>query len=136
MAPPSAGSGRERTGSGRGIVEQLARRLAHLPVAVSGRRPEGRRHAGIVEAGQRDRRPPSHRGDVGQRTEHGGQAGGVADGAERGHRGLATARVLVPGRRRRQFGYGRPCVPLGQEPGRADHDEGISIVQRAGDGAG
>ena len=71
-----------------------------------------------------------------QRVEHGRQSGGVADGTERGHRGLAAAGVGVPGRGRRQVRHRGPCVPLGQEPGRADNDERIGIGQRARHGAG
>ena len=110
--------------------------MAHLPVAVCGRRAESGRDPGIVEAGQRNRGPPAHRWDVGEGAEHCRQAGGVADGAECGHCGFATAGVVVPRRRRRQFRHGSPSVPFGQEPGRADDDERIGITQRAGDRAG
>ena len=93
-------------------------------------------HPGVVEAGQRDGGAPPHRRLVVQRGEHGRQAGGVADGAERGHRGLAAAGVVVARPRSRQVRHGGPGAPLGQEPGRADDDERVGVGQRGGDGAG
>ena len=92
----------ERLRGPAGSLQELVRRLPHLPVPVPGRRTQRGCHPGVVEAGQRDGGPAAHRRRVTQRGEHGRQPGGVADGAERGHRGLAAARVAVLGRRRRQ----------------------------------
>ena len=143
LRPPEAAlhrrrlTGRRRSGQTVRLVEQLAGRLAHLPVPVFGRRPERRRHPRVVEAGQRDRGPPPHRRGVGQRVEHGRQAGGVADGAERGHRGLAAAGVGVPGRGRRQCPARRAvrAARPGTRPRRqrrADRDRPSAPVDGAG----
>ena len=120
----------------RRLAEQLLGGLAHLPVAVLRGLAQRRLDARVVEAGQRHGGPAADRGLVAERGEHGGQAGGVADGAERRHRRLAAARVGVRRRRGGERGHGGTVAPLAQEPGGADDHERVRIAERGGERGG
>ena len=70
-------------------------RLSHLPVAVFERGAQRLVDLGAVERREREDGAAAHRGLVTARGEDGGKAGGVAEGAERGHRSLAGEGVVV-----------------------------------------
>ncbi len=106
--------------------------MADLPVPVGCGGPEGGFHPVVFEAGQRNRGPAAHRGPVlAGGPQHGRQARPVADGPEGGHGGFPTAGVRVGVCHLGEFSHGGAVVPFAQEPGRADHDEGVRVVQCA-----
>jgi hypothetical protein len=102
-----------------------------LPVPVLGRPAQRGLDARVVEPGQRDGGTPPDGRLVVEGGQHGRQACRVADGAQRGHGRLTAAWVGMRGGHAGQRDHGGPVAPLGEVPGRADHDERVGIAQRA-----
>jgi hypothetical protein len=71
--------------------------LADLPIGILETSLEGRLDLGVLEADQRDDRPPADRRTVLQRAEHRAEAPSVANRPEGRHRGLPAPGVGVVG---------------------------------------
>ncbi len=88
-----------------------------------------------VEGGEGGRRPPAHRRLVGQRGQHGREAGPVPDGAQRGDGRLPAQRIGMssPGcGQRAQGGNSSPLAPLAEGPRRHLHHRGVGVREGRG----
>jgi PDZ domain-containing protein len=108
--------------------------LADLPIGVLETPLEGRLNLGVLEADQRDDRPPTDRRPVLQRAEHRAQTPSVANRPQRRHRRLSAPGIGVVGCHRGQAPDRLRRTVLAESPSRRFGDQGVGVAETGDEG--